>query len=157
MAKKAALSDHKVTKPKKTQTISGKFGQIGDIPFVMSYDYDAHDGQVQMLNSYTRTDTSRVSEISYINGKPKTQYNGAARATGSFGITLATYLGVDVVTVAKQLRSYAQKGTALRFVIGGKSAFKRKVRITSVDESFPYFTPDGKPLQIDCTVNVEEV
>lgn len=156
-AKKATLHDQKAGKENKgNKSSSGKFGQIGSVPFVMYYDYDAHDGQVQMPTGFTRTDSGRTSEINLIKGKPRTQFNGAARSTGSFTITLVSYLGVDPELVAKTLRDYAEKGTKLQFVIGGKSVFPRKVRITSLEQSYPYFSPDGQAIQIDCTVSIEE-
>ena len=126
-------------------------GQIGDIPFEVS------SKKVMSFNSFTRTDSPRVSEINYINKRPGTQYNGTARSTGSFTLPLFSSLGVDIEDACLTLRGYAKQGKALKFILGGKSVFFKDVRITSLETSFSDFDGKGKPIAATANVSVEEV
>lgn len=125
-------------------------GQLGEVPFEVSAD------KVLSFTSFSRTDSPRISEINYINKRPGTQYNGTARSTGSFELPLFASLGVDVADMCHTLRTYAKKGTVLKFVLGGKSVFYKDVRITSLDTSYTAWS-NGTPIAATASVSVEEV
>ena len=128
----------------------GAVGQLGDIPFEVSQD------KILSFNSFTRTDSSRVSEINYINKCPGTQFNGAARSTGSFNLPLYKSLGVDVQEACHTLRTYAIKGTVLKFVLDGAPVFAKNVRITSLNTDYTAWA-GGEPIAATAAVSVEEV
>jgi phage protein U len=128
----------------------GVVGQLGDIPFEVSQD------KVMSFNSFSRTDSPRISEINYINKRPGTQYNGTARSTGSFNLPLFTSLGVDVKEACHTLRTYAKKGTVLKFILGGSSVFYKDVRITSLSTDYTAWS-NGEPIAATAAVSVEEV
>ena len=125
-------------------------GQIGEVPFKVSAD------MVFSFTNFQRTDAPRVSEINYINKRPGTQYNGTARSTGSFDLPLFANLGVEINNACHTLRTYAKKGTVLKFVLGGKSVFYKDVRITSLETRVTAWS-NGTPVAATASVSVEEV
>lgn len=128
----------------------GAVGQLGNIPFEVSQD------KILSFNSFARTDSSRVSEINYINKRPGTQFNGAARSTGSFNLPLYKSLGVDIPEACRELRTYAIKGTVLKFVLDGAPVFAKNVRIASLNTDYTAWA-GGEPIAATAAVSVEEV
>ena len=128
----------------------GAVGQLGNIPFEVSQD------KILSFNSFARTDSSRVSEINYINKRPGTQFNGAARSTGSFNLPIYKSLGVDVQEACHELRTYAIKGTVLKFVLDGAPVFAKNVRIASLNTDYTAWA-GGEPIAATAAVSVEEV
>lgn len=128
----------------------GVIGQLGAIPFEVSQD------KVMSFNSFSRTDSSRVSEINYINKRPGTQFTGAARSTGSFNLPIYKSLGVDVQEACHELRTYAIKGTVLKFVLDGAPVFAKNVRIASLNTDYTAWA-GGEPIAATAAVSVEEV
>lgn len=137
-------------KPNTFHPISGSFGQIGEVPFIVNWD------KVQSFQNLQIQKSSRTSEVNYINQDPKLVYNGRNRDTASFDIMLADFLGVDVEEMYDMLCGYQEKGTSVKFILGGKPVFKHDTVITGMDISCQSVDNKGNVHLIKVSLTVEE-
>jgi hypothetical protein len=137
-------------KPSTFHPISGSFGQIGEVPFMVSWD------KVQSFSNLQVTHSTRTSEVNYVNTDPKVIFNGRNRTTATFDITLADFLGVDVEDMYDKLTSYADSGTSVKFILGGKPVFKHDALITNLESAIPDVDNKGTVHLITTSLTVEE-
>lgn len=150
---KAGTTSKKPTVKKQDDSfkpISGSFGQIGEVPFIVSWD------KVQSFQNLQIQKSSRTSEVNYINQDPKLVFNGRNRDIASFDIILADFLGVDVEEMYALLCGYQEKGTSVKFILGGKPVFKHDTVITGMDIGCQSVDNKGKIHLIQVSLTVEE-
>ena len=113
-----------------------QIGYLGDILFEVSSDTIATPNNVQWSGSARYTEHQR-----HLN-HALTEFTGLDADKMSFDITLASYLGVDVMAELVKIWTYERKGTTLPLVIGIKPYGKYRWTIKNHKIAMKHF--DGK-------------
>lgn len=138
--------------------IPGSFGQIGDIPFKVVWDWnDKKNRTVQSFQNMQITHSARTSELNYINGDPKLIWNGRNRSQATFDIVIMRSLGVNVDQAYSTLCDYVDTGESLKFVIGGRNVFEHDAMITNLELQMQDVNNKGVINAFQASLTVEEV
>lgn len=142
----------------KFKPIAGSFGQIGDVPFKVHWDWkDDKELVVQSFQNMQITHSARTSELNYINGDPKLIWNGRNRSQATFDIVIMRSLGVNVDQAYSTLCDYVDTGESLKFVIGGRNVFEHDAMITNLELQMQDVNNKGVINAFQASLTVEEV
>lgn len=137
--------------------VIGKYGKI--LTFKVYLDPDkARDPRIKCLTfeNLQRRVSSRVFQQEIILKPPKTQFGGPNAGTLDFTMTFSSMLGVNPRDMFGKLEKCIERGIKDYFVVGTKKVGKRKYIITDMSEMWDEIIKDGRLIQGNVDVTMEE-
>lgn len=125
----------------------GMVGCLGDVPFMVS------DEWVQTIDNAVWSGSAGYSAHKRHNYHSVTEFTGINADKFSFDITLAAYLGADVMGEIVKLWTYERNGQAVPLVLGEKIYGKYRWVIQSHSIKMEHY--DGKGNLISAVVSLD--
>lgn len=123
-------------------------GSFGGILFKVSADV------VQTFTDLKRTAQGRYAEHEIIGAKPMVEFLGPSLDEGSFTMMLDASLGVNPSKMIDKVLSFARKGSASSFILGGRNL--GKYNITSASAAYDIVTNTGGVVSAKIDVSLKE-
>lgn len=127
-----------------------QIGTLGDIVFEVS------DEMVKTFSNYSRKTSPRIAAHEIIGQKNVTEFLGPSIDSISFNIRLSAYFGIDPKEEADKLRTIAQKGEQMEFIIADAPVSECKWVIESMDETAAAHDGKGNIVQSDIHLTIRE-